>query len=356
MRSFVVGGSSVVLVAASLVGVGCGPSPEPADAASSMDAGPPGAPDANRDAFRVTGDPFDNYADGLTGARTQECECTWRDDGFKTRDACVDDQLTNGDYLDCAREGYMAARSGSAPYYECASAAFVTYASCRMSAGCGDNAAITECVNAVQATLSTCGDLPEEAQTAFDTCFQRDFIGPASTCPEAASWMGVGTFMGDTSLAGNDTNPPASCFEGGMFPDTLEVSPERAYRWIAPSAGRFLIDTAGSEFDTILYVASACDATTYVACNDDTDAGAMIYTSSVTVEATAAGQEFIVIVDGYSVRSSGAFTVTVTASGPAPDAGMMGGDAGVMGGDAGPAGGDAGVADDAYVAGDAFAG
>lgn len=332
-------GSSLALAA-----MGCGGTPATPDTGipSGNDTGMPIVmPDAARDAFMMTGDPFANYETAITAARRQECECTWMDQGFKSVDACLEDQLTNDDIIDCAREGYMAARSGSADHYNCVAGPLATYASCRMAAGCGMAAemAITACVEAVNGALMACPEVPMEAQDATTACFQRDFIGPASMCPEpGAAWMGLGTFTGDTALAGNDSNPDGTCFPDGMIPDGLEIAPERAYRWVAPGPGRFMFDTVGTDFDTVLYVRSGCTMP-FVGCQDDVEAG-MITTSQVTVTATAAGQEFIVVVDGFSAQSQGPFTVTVTMA-AALDAGMMATPDGGMGGS------DAGMGEDA---------
>ncbi len=338
-----------------VVGVGCGPAAEPTDAGgtdtgTTTDTGGGGAPDANRDAAMRMGDAFAAYEEAITAARTEECACTWMEGGFKSQAACVEDQLATGDLLECAEEGYNAARSASAAHYDCVSPALETYSACRMAAGCGEAAgdAITACVEAVNGALAACAELPEEASTVFNECFQREVIGPASMCPEAgAAWMGLGTFTGTTTLAGNDSNPEASCFPDGMIPDTLEISPERAYRWIAPAAGTFIFDTVGTEHDTILYVRGSCTGA-FIACNDDIDTEMGNIASRVMVTATMAGQEFIVVVDGFAAQASGDFTVNVT-MGTTPDAGPVTTDAGPV---SIP---DAGIPD-APIAFDAFAG
>lgn len=353
-RGWLVVGS---LLGVGVVGVGCGPAAEPTDAGSgtdtgsAIDTGGGGAPDANRDAAMRMGDAFDAYEAAITAARREECECRWMEDGFKTLDACVEDQLATGDLIVCAQEGYNAARSASTAHYDCVAPALETYSTCRMAAGCGEPAAdaITACVETVNAAIQSCAELPEEASTVFNECFQREIIGPASMCPEpGAAWMGLGTFTGTTALAGNDSNPDATCFPDGMIPDTLEISPERAYTWVAPSAGTFVFDTVGTEHDTILYVRSSCTSTGYLACNDDIDTEMGNVASRVMITATMAGQEFIVVVDGFAAESSGDFTVNVT-MGTTPDAGPSSTDAGPV---SIP---DAGLPD-APIALDAFAG
>ncbi len=328
---------SLALASAAVSIVGCGGESPAAD--SGTDTGMSIMLDASRDAFRRTGDAFDNYVTAVTAADREECECSWMEQGFKSAAACLEDKLMNGEVIQCQREGYMAARSASAPSYECQTDPLETYAACRMAAGCDDGDAIGACVDAVDAALGACPELPMEAQDAFAECFRRDFIGPASTCPESgAPWMGVGTFTGDTTVAGNDSDPDESCFADGMLPDMLEIAPDRAYRWIAPAPGTYTFDTADSEFDTVLYVRNSCASTETVACNDDVDDETA--TSQLSLTATSAGQEFIVVVDGFYAVSQGQFTVAVT-MGPGSDAGMT-----TMP-DAGMSGADAGVGPDA---------
>lgn len=358
-RSACVAGVGAILGVAA---VGCGPSDEPVDGGNTPTDAGPSTPDSGRDAFTRTGDPWDNYEAAITAARREECDCSWEEQGFKSAASCLEYTLGAEDVINCAEEGYLAARSASAAHYDCVTPALDTYAACRETAACAE-AASSACAMTVNGALGGCPELPDEASEAFSTCFQREFIGPAGTCPEAGDpWMGTGVYTGTTTLGGNDSNPSEICF-GGTIPSSLEISPDRAYRWIAPSAGVFAFDSTDSEFDTILYLQRSC-STPIFECNDDINLEGGIYSSRVTFTATAAGDEVIVVIDGYSAQSSGAFTVTVTQEGDAPDGGVPTpdggvGDAGVPpsdGGDVSDAGvpaadggaSDAGVADDAH--------
>jgi hypothetical protein len=109
---------------------------------------------------------------------------------------------------------------------------------------------------------------------------------------------------------------------------------------------RIVFDTVGTDHDTILYVRSSCTGA-FVACNDDIDTEMGNVASRVSVTATMAGQEFIVVVDGFAAEASGEFTVNVT-MGTTPDAGPSTTDAAVSIPDAG--------LPDAPIAFDAFAG
>jgi len=71
-------------------------------------------------------------------------------------------------------------------------------------------------------------------------------------------------------------------------------SNELIYQWVAPYDGYFIIDTAGSDYDTVLYLLdTTCDGEE-VACSDDTEKGA---TSQLVVQADQ-GQQLLVVIDG----------------------------------------------------------
>ncbi|MFH1745425.1 MAG: C1 family peptidase [Planctomycetota bacterium] len=81
--------------------------------------------------------------------------------------------------------------------------------------------------------------------------------GPGNTCASAPI-IGDGTFTG--SNVGADTEESASCGGGG----TADVW----WRYLAPATGVAIIDTCGSDFDTVLSVYSTCGGVE-LACNDD---------------------------------------------------------------------------------------
>ena len=88
-------------------------------------------------------------------------------------------------------------------------------------------------------------------------------------------------------------------------------SPETAFRFRALQGGPICASTAGSAYDTVLYVRTACDdPASEVACNDDVPAVGD-RTSAVTVQA-AAGVDYFVFVDGYNF-AAGDFVLTISA-------------------------------------------
>lgn len=69
------------------------------------------------------------------------------------------------------------------------------------------------------------------------------------------------------------------------------------YRWTAPSTCQFIVDTIGSDFDTILavYTGTALNALTPIGSNDDLPTNLQ---SRVVIN-TVAGTEYLIAVDGY---------------------------------------------------------
>ena len=81
--------------------------------------------------------------------------------------------------------------------------------------------------------------------------------------------------------------------------------PEQSFRFVAPNDARYVFDTDGSDFDTVLYLRTSCgESETESACSDD-DIGSR---SQVTVELSE-GDEITVFVDSFG--NPGAFVLNV---------------------------------------------
>ena len=80
--------------------------------------------------------------------------------------------------------------------------------------------------------------------------------------------------------------------------------------WTAPTSGLYTFSTAGSGFDTVLYVLSSCDGPdATLACNDDAGAG---YQSEVEL-AVSEGSQVVVVVGAFDARyDAGDYTLTIT--------------------------------------------
>ncbi|CAM3595600.1 hypothetical protein G4177_13220 [Corallococcus sp. ZKHCc1 1396] len=85
---------------------------------------------------------------------------------------------------------------------------------------------------------------------------------------------------------------------------------DHSYYWTAPSSGRFTFTTTGSGYDTILQLMDATSSEV-LGCNDDANGTLQ---SSVSLD-LAAGQQLVVVVDGYSERC-GEFKLNVVGGGP----------------------------------------
>lgn len=88
-----------------------------------------------------------------------------------------------------------------------------------------------------------------------------------------------------------------------------------AFRWMAPTTGRWVIDTGGSSFDTILYARDSC-AGAELDCNDDDLVGG---TASVLTMDLAACQELLLVVD--SAIGAGAYNLRARSKCPGTDGG-----------------------------------
>jgi hypothetical protein len=134
----------------------------------------------------------------------------------------------------------------------------------------------------------TCADYDTGACT--NTCIEED-IGGAT---------GLGVTSGST--AGEDDTLPNGCVGGGA---------DHVISFTAPIAGDYTFDTFGSGYDTALALATSCAAGAEVACNDDS--GGTLQ-SQITYN-LAAGQNVLVVVDGYNA-ATGNWVLNITA--PAP--------------------------------------
>ena len=105
-----------------------------------------------------------------------------------------------------------------------------------------------------------------------------------------------GSTAGAANLAGG-----ASC--GGYGGSN---APDASFLYTAPVSGSYTIDTAGSAFDTVLYVRSTTCSGAELACNDDSGGTRQ---SRVTLT-LAAGQRIVIVVDGYGA-ASGSFNLHI---------------------------------------------
>lgn len=101
----------------------------------------------------------------------------------------------------------------------------------------------------------------------------------------------------DGGPTSGNSSEEGSCGGGG--------APELSFGWTAPQAGTYTIHTTGSDFDTVLYVRDGSCLGEELGCDDD---GGPSTQSSLTLN-LAAGQDIVIVADGYSANSG---TVALT--------------------------------------------
>ena len=148
---------------------------------------------------------------------------------------------------------------------------------------CGDGLD-NDCAGGADCLDAVCIEAPECVGDCVDAS-----LG-STVGPEAAT----GTTEGESDRFG-------SCAGGG---------PEVVYQWTAPDTGTYILDTLGSDFDTVLYVLESCDGEEIV-CNDDAFSGDIRTRSQVTFDA-AAGETFLIVIDGFGPRSAGDYVINIT--------------------------------------------
>jgi hypothetical protein len=119
-------------------------------------------------------------------------------------------------------------------------------------------------------------------------------------CPQVDLGSMVPTSYSGSTAGAQNLMGGASCGGGG------NNAPDVSFGFTAPASGTYQIDTAGSAFDTVLYVRDGTCSGVQLACNDDAN-GTLQSLVSVSL---SAGQSVVIVVDGYSTRS-GAFTLTI---------------------------------------------
>ncbi|MFO0624566.1 MAG: hypothetical protein U0325_03045 [Polyangiales bacterium] len=173
---------------------------------------------------------------------------------------------------------------------------------------------------------------PEDRATPADLAVPTDLASPREDVPEAPVFPDVvadavadaprdvpvdaprcevtdiGRGLGEGVASGSTV--AAQNLRRGMCGG--DAGPEVVLRWTAPRAGTFTFTTAGSDFDTLLYLRSTCDGPDVV-CNDDV-VGGVVRSSTATVTVDA-GEPVFVIIDGWE-DSAGNYVLNIAEGGP----------------------------------------
>lgn len=167
----------------------------------------------------------------------------------------------------------------------------------------------------ISSAVSECGDGVLEGVEECDD--NNDVTGDGCTaecldedeCPLEDGDLS-GAVDGDAVLGST-----AEGTDNHLAPCSPPGSPDVAYLFTAAADGPVVFSTnnPGTDYDTALYIRSTCEdpgADALIACNDDVDPAAEVYTSWVGLDAEE-GVSYYVIVDGYG-GEEGAFELTVT--------------------------------------------
>jgi len=106
-------------------------------------------------------------------------------------------------------------------------------------------------------------------------------------CPDAD----LGSVTGAAAAAGT-TSAGVAHRESGCG----GAAGERLLAWTAPADGQYSFDTAGTGFDTVLYVLDGCGGDE-IACNDDDPAGGVVSSKIENLDLLA-GETVVIVVDG----------------------------------------------------------
>ncbi|MCH9686669.1 MAG: hypothetical protein K0V04_34875 [Deltaproteobacteria bacterium] len=117
-------------------------------------------------------------------------------------------------------------------------------------------------------------------------CTSADLVAPLPS-----------TTVGDTTGAQDKLPPSCAAVQGR----------DVVFRFVAPAAGFYRIDTFGSSFDTVLHARSGQCSLHEIACNDDTAPGLQ----SELLIPLMLGEEISIVVDGFGLDEAGAFTLHI---------------------------------------------
>lgn len=234
-----------------------------------------------------------------------ECECDFADRGFPSVEACVLVETNDAEVMDCYAS-VSATLDASVDYLGCFAAFTSSRAGCIRASTC-DPAEVDACD--MRDEEIRCCDSPtsEEFDAAMAAAdLVRDCLtGGADACPVSTSVaVGAAVFTGSTVGAGND-------FEDGCASD----APDHSLMWTAPTAGDWIIDTAGSSFDTQIAVYQDCAAAVVRDCDTGLVEDTTLPDGTTDVRVTLAADETVVIVvGGNHGAAAGSYVVNINAA------------------------------------------
>jgi hypothetical protein len=180
---------------------------------------------------------------------------------------------------------------------------------------CGDGVLSPSeaCDASAAATLPGCASMGRGFASGRASCDANCRLDTTSCersiCPQASLESALGPAVASGAVP---TGPGAFTGEQCGF-IAGQTGAELTYLWTAPSTGTFAFDTLGSSYDTLLYLLGpSCDALPNIrqTCNDDAEGGDE-RASRVTLRMQR-GEQVVVVVDAYSLGSTGRYVLNVS--------------------------------------------
>ncbi|MEM6291226.1 MAG: PPC domain-containing protein [Myxococcota bacterium] len=250
-----------------------------------------------QDAFEDCGNDLDDDCDLLVDCADPDCEgifpCTCA--GTPTPEFC-NDGIDNdcNDLVDCADPAcFIAPECDDCEPEICDDG---------IDNDCND---IIDCADPSCAFAPGCEPVPEICNNGFDDdndglidcddpqcaavpiCQQSQ-----NTCDTAQLIPGTGTYTGDTT--GNSNNHEGTCGGGAG---------EAIFSFVLDEPSRVILDSIGSDFDTVLYVrAGSCEAGAQVGCDDDS--GGVFFSAALDFTLLLPGTYYIFL-DGFTIDPFG---------------------------------------------------
>ncbi|MEC8278297.1 MAG: hypothetical protein VX026_11300, partial [Myxococcota bacterium] len=137
----------------------------------------------------------------------------------------------------------------------------------------------------------------------FEYCIGGDSDGDGILDNDLLSTTGVGIASGTNFGGGDDFQPGCSPGIGGE---------DVVYQWTSPGTGTYTFSSAGSDYDTVLFILESCVGDE-LACNDDVDFVNADYTSQVDVFVPQ-GDTITIVIDAYEVTESGNYLLDIVPS------------------------------------------
>lgn len=161
---------------------------------------------------------------------------------------------------------------------------------------CDPNGVANRCETGARCVASSC--VADSAVVACGQAVDLDLSG-GSAVVSATTWRYAADF-----------------YQGPCAFDPNAGAPEHIYRFTLAQASDVVAttDDPATRFDTVMYLrAAACDGAA-VACNDDVDAPAGNFRSTLTATALAAGTYYLFVDGASAAAGTGAYRLTVTAT------------------------------------------